>query len=109
MAGGGASRAAWISRRQVRSRARARVEPVPTPSRSGSRHFGQRNVELGSIRIVALAAGPAAAQAAAEWLQRAAAAGADVGLITDAPPPPDPGLHVRVVDRVGPLAVLRAL
>ena len=86
-----------------------RFEPVPTPSRSVSRHFGQRNVELGSIRIVALAAGPAAAQAAAEWLQRAAAAGADVGLITDAPPPPDPGLHVRVVDRVGPLAVLRAL
>ncbi len=86
-----------------------RFESVSAPSRSVSRHFGQRNVELGTIRIVALAAGPAAAEEAAEWLRRAAVAGADVGLITDAPPPPRPDLHVRVVDRVGPLAVLRAL
>jgi hypothetical protein len=86
-----------------------RFEPVPNPSRSVGPHFGQRHVKLGSVRIVALAAGPADTDRAAAWLRRAAAAGADVGLITDAPPLPDPGLHVRVVDGVGPLAVLRAL
>jgi hypothetical protein len=81
------------------------------PDREGGtgEHFGQRDPRLGSVRIVAVAAGAGAAQRAAAWLRGIQAAGGDGALITDAPPPPDRELHVRAVERVSPLRVIRAL
>jgi len=73
-------------------------------------HFGQRNPRLGTVRIAVLAAGPEASSRAAAWLVEARAAGADTALVTDAPPAVDArDLHVRTVDRMSPLRVIRAL
>jgi hypothetical protein len=90
-----------------RMRERPGADGTPSPTVPG--HFGQRSPRRGSVRIVALVAGDGPTERAASWLRAAAAAGADVGLVTDTPPPPDPALHVRALARFSPLRVLRGL
>jgi hypothetical protein len=90
-----------------RMRERPGADGAASPTVPG--HFGQRSPRRGSVRIVALVAGDGPTERAASWLRAAAAAGADVGLVTDTPPPPDPALHVRALARFSPLRVLRGL
>jgi hypothetical protein len=61
------------------------------------------------VRLLAIAAGGDAAAQAADWLRAAREAGADVVLVTDTSPPADRDLHVRTLDRIGPLRLIRAL
>ena len=73
------------------------------------RHFGRASHHYGGpVRIVAIARGARESVAAHEWLEAAVCDGADVVLITDAPPCP---ARVRAVhlEGAGPLAVLRAI
>src|SRR5829696_2451366 len=80
------------------------------PAHGGGGHFGHGLRHHGPPRLVALAAGPAAAAEAAAWLARARAAGGDVALVTDDAPRVDPReLHVRSVARMSPLGTLRAV
>jgi glycosyltransferase involved in cell wall biosynthesis len=72
------------------------------------RHYGAWKARRGSVRIVAVAAGARASTEAAEWLARAAEAGADVSLVTSRHPVA-PALRVRRIDRLGPFALIRAL
>jgi glycosyltransferase involved in cell wall biosynthesis len=93
--------AVWIRRLFRRGRAEGE-EPAP-------RHFSKVRERRGSVRLLAVAAGGDAAARAADWLRSAREAGADVSLVTDSPPPPDRDLHVRPVDRLRPLRLIRAL
>jgi glycosyltransferase involved in cell wall biosynthesis len=90
----------WI-RRLFR---RGRAEDGPA-----QKHFSKVRERRGSVRILALAAGEKSAAKAAGWLLAAREAGADVSLVTDSPPPVDRDLHVRAVDRLRPLRLIRAL
>ena len=73
------------------------------------KHFSKVRERRGSVRLLALAAGGESAARAADWLRAAQQAGADVSLVTDSPPPADRDLHVRPVDRLRPLRLIRAL
>jgi glycosyltransferase involved in cell wall biosynthesis len=90
----------WI-RRLVR---RGRTQDGPA-----QKHFSKVRERRGSVRLLALAAGEQSAAKAAGWLLAAREAGADVSLVTDSPPPIDRDLHVRPVDRLRPLRLIRAL
>jgi hypothetical protein len=71
-------------------------------------HYGAWKLRRGPARVVAVAAGPDSSAEAVRWLGQAAGAGADVSLIaSDAPEAP--GIRVRRLDRMGPLALIRAL
>jgi glycosyltransferase involved in cell wall biosynthesis len=71
-------------------------------------HYGAWKLRRGSARIVGVAAGAQASMRATRWLAQAAAAGADVSLLTD-DPPDDSQLRVRPLERFGPFALIRAL
>jgi Glycosyl transferase family 2 len=73
------------------------------------RHYAQPRVRRGPVRLLAIASGPEDATRAAGWLRAARAAGADVGLVTDTPSAANGGLHVRRLDRLTPLRLIRAL
>lgn len=62
---------------------------------------------LGPPRLVGVAGGPADVRPATAWLVEAAAAGADVAIVSDVAPPP--GIRGRRVPDVGPLYLIRAL
>jgi hypothetical protein len=68
-----------------------------------------RSLRIGSVRVLALALGEDAAEEAREWLERARAAGADVGLVTDTRADANVPLRVRRLSSSGPLGVIRAL
>jgi len=71
-------------------------------------HYGAWKLRRGSVRIVGVAAGAQASVRAAGWLARAAAAGADVALLSDTPP--DGGeVRARRLDRFGPFTLIRSL
>jgi glycosyltransferase involved in cell wall biosynthesis len=72
-------------------------------------HYGAWKIGRGSLRVVALAGDEANAAAAASWLARAAALGADVSLLSTSPAPPAEGVRVRRLQSLGPLAVIRGL
>jgi glycosyltransferase involved in cell wall biosynthesis len=91
----------WI-RRLFRGQPAEGAEPAP-------KHFSKVRERSGSVRLLALASGEESAKRAADWLRSARAAGADVSLVTDSPPPVDRDLHVRAVDRLRPLRLIRAL
>jgi hypothetical protein len=69
-------------------------------------HFGRRRV--GPPKIVALAAGAAAGEKAARWLDGLRSRGADVALVCEGE---GWGVNIprQTVRRLGPLAVIRAL
>jgi glycosyltransferase involved in cell wall biosynthesis len=71
-------------------------------------HYGAWKIRRGSLRVVALAGDSANAAAAASWLARAAALGADVSLLSTSPPPAEE-VRVRRLQSFGPLAVIRGL
>ena len=74
-----------------------------------SGHFAPPKLYVGPVRVVALAGGAAAAATAAGWLARARDAGADVALVTDCPAAAGEGVRARAVDRLLPVAAIRAL
>jgi len=69
-------------------------------------HHGRLTEPSGPVRIVGVA-GAGERDRALAWLRAARAAGADVALVTDAPVAGD--IRARVVPRLGPLHVIRAL
>jgi glycosyltransferase involved in cell wall biosynthesis len=76
---------------------------------AGTVHYGSRRLRQGSLRVVGVAADPAAAAVAAGWLERARAGGADVALIGPSCAPMGGHVRVRALRRAGPLALIRAL
>jgi hypothetical protein len=71
-------------------------------------HYGAWKARLGSVRVLAVAAGAAPSAAAARWLEQAAGGGADAALLsTD--PPAGAGVRVRRLQRLRPLTLIRAL
>jgi hypothetical protein len=85
--------------------ARGRRSGEPAPS-----HHTQARVRRGPVRLLAIASGFNSTVRATRWLLRASVAGADVALVTDCPPDAANGpLHVRELERLGPLRLIRAL
>jgi hypothetical protein len=74
----------------------------------GSGGFGQEPPRQGPVRIVGVALRPAGAARVAAWLERAAAAGADVALVGAEPPDGTP-LRRRALAGRGPSALVRAI
>ncbi len=72
-------------------------------------HYAKPRERRGSVRLLAIASGPDRAARAAGWLSAAREAGADVALVTDAPPALNHDLHVRELPRLTPLRLIRAL
>lgn len=72
-------------------------------------HYAKPRDRRGSVRLLAIASGADRTARAAAWLSAARAAGADVALVTDAPPALHQDLHVRELDRLTPLRLIRAL
>jgi (heptosyl)LPS beta-1,4-glucosyltransferase len=93
----------WTSYIRARAGETAADDAVSAPG-----HFGRVVGYSGPVRMIAVARGRAASQAAYDWLERAREAGADVALIADAPPA---GAAVRTIriSGTGPLDILRAL
>jgi Glycosyl transferase family 2 len=79
------------------------------PAGAAPAHYAQPRERRGSVRLVAIASGPAGAERAAGWLKAARAAGADVALVTDSPASVNSDLHVRALERLTPLRLIRAL
>jgi glycosyltransferase involved in cell wall biosynthesis len=71
-------------------------------------HYGNRDYRRGSLRVVAVAAGPVAMRRASEWLSAAGEAGADVSLIGDSPAAPS-GIRMRELPALGLMRLIRAL
>jgi hypothetical protein len=85
--------------------ARGRRSGEPAPS-----HYSQVRVRRGPVRLLAIASGSSSTIRATRWLMGAHAAGADVALVTDCPPDAANGaLHVRELERLGPVRLIRAL
>jgi hypothetical protein len=72
-------------------------------------HYAQVRVRRGPVRLLVIACGDHDRLGVARWLMGAHAAGADVGLVTDSPPDASSGLHVRELERLTPLRLIRAL
>jgi hypothetical protein len=80
-------------------------------------HYGAWKIHRGSLRVVGIAAGRSSRAQAMSWLDRAAAAGADVALISagagvapgGAPTAGEPEVRVRPLAHLGPLSLIRAL
>jgi len=81
--------------------------------RCSYRYYAERVAGLrerrGSVRLLVIAGGDHDRLAVARWLMDAQAAGADVGLVTDSPADAAGGLHVRELERLTPLRLIRAL
>jgi hypothetical protein len=76
---------------------------------SAPAHYAKPRERRGSVRLLAIASGREHTANAAAWLGGALAAGADVALVTDSPPEAVHGIHVREVERLTPLRLIRAL
>ncbi len=73
-------------------------------------HYGARNLYRGSPRVAGVALGAGATDWAVSWLAAAAAAGADVVLVTDEPSSAyGHGVRARSIDGRGQIALIRAL
>jgi len=73
-------------------------------------HYAQERVRRGPVRLLAIASGSDSTSRATRWLMSARTAGADVALLTDCPPDANGGLlHVRELERLTPLRLIRAL
>jgi len=76
---------------------------------AGEAHYGSRRFHVGSLRVVGIAAGAAAAASAQAWLEQAREAGADAVLVAPGPAAQEGAVRTRSLARVGPLALIRAL
>ena len=85
---------------------RPQPKSAPQPAAAG-RHFSPVG-RAGNARLVGVARGGRAAERVSDWLRHAKVAGADVVLVTDAPPA-GAGLRVHLLPRLGPLRLARAL
>lgn len=73
-------------------------------------HYGAWKARRGPLHVVAVAGDGAASRRAAGWLAGAALAGADVALIAPGTPSAAAvGVRLRPLERLGPLALIRAL
>jgi hypothetical protein len=72
-------------------------------------HYAKPRDRRGSVRLLAIASGREHTARAAAWLGAALSAGADVALVTDSPPDAPNGIHVRELERLTPLRLIRAL
>jgi glycosyltransferase involved in cell wall biosynthesis len=77
-------------------------------------HYGSWKVRRGPLHVVAVAGTGSDSARAADWLAGAARAGADVALLTPAPADSvaaaaGHGVRLRRLERLGPLALIRAL
>lgn len=72
-------------------------------------HYAQARVRRGPVRLLVIACGDHDRLGLGRWLLGAHEAGADVGLVTDSPPDASAGLHVRVLERLTPLRLIRSL
>jgi glycosyltransferase involved in cell wall biosynthesis len=86
----------------VLARGKRGDEPAPA-------HYAQPRVRRGPVRLLVIACGDHDRLGVARWVMGAQAAGADVGLVTDSPPDASSGLHVRELERLTPLRLIRAL
>ena len=93
--------------RYIKAR-RDRAGDSASPPRSAPGHFGHVVGYSGPVRMIAVARGRRQGQAAHDWLERAREEGADVVLITNAPPART-GIRTVEISGTGPLDVLRAL
>jgi glycosyl transferase family 2 len=85
--------------------ARGESADAPAPG-----HYAQARVRRGPVRLLAIASGFESTMRASLWLMGARTAGADVALVTDSPPNAGRGpLHVRALERLTPLRLIRAL
>ena len=85
--------------------ARGESADAPAPG-----HYAQVRVRRGPVRLLAIASGFESTMRASLWLMGAHTAGADVALVTDSPPDAGRGpLHVRALERLTPLRLIRAL
>jgi hypothetical protein len=78
------------------------------PAEGAEGGFGQRPPRLGPVRLVGVGVGANAARDLARWLGEAAGAGADVALVSAAPPS-ETSVRCRQLEGTGPGALLRAL
>jgi hypothetical protein len=76
---------------------------------TASAHYGSRRLRQGCLRVVGVAADPAAARVAERWLATAQAAGGDVALIVQRPVAAQGPVRVRGVPGMRPLFLIRAL
>jgi hypothetical protein len=72
-------------------------------------HYAKPRERRGAVRLLVIACGDHDRSGVARWVTAAQAAGADVGLVTDSPPPASRDLHVRELARLTPLRLIRAL
>lgn len=73
-------------------------------------HYGSWTARRGPLHVVAVAGGGRDRARAADWLARAARAGADVALLAPAAAgAEEASVRVRALRRLGPLALIRAL
>jgi hypothetical protein len=76
---------------------------------SAPAHYAKPRERRGAVRLLVIAGGDHDRGGVTRWLLTASAAGADVALVTDSPPDPTRGLHVRELERLTPLRLIRAL
>lgn len=93
----------WTSYLRARAGETAAGDTASAPG-----HFGHLVGYSGPVRMIAVARGRGQSQVAHDWLEGAREAGADVALITDAPPP-RAAVRTIEISVTGPLDVLRAL
>jgi hypothetical protein len=86
---------------------RAPAPPAGVPA--GTDHFGRDDRRVGPVRLVAVAGGEQDSRRALAWLEAARAAGADVALISAAPPAGAHAVRVRRMPRLGVLHLTRAV
>lgn len=96
----------WVLALAQRRRGSAAPERPQDNGQPVRGHFGRGS--KGPAKVVAVAPSGRLAGAAAQWLAALREHGIDVALVTDDAQPP-PGMPVRPVAHIAPLAVLRAL
>jgi hypothetical protein len=98
----------YIEARRGRAGETASDDSADGSTTSAPGHFGRVVGYSGPVRMIAVARGRRHSEAAHDWLERARKQGADVVLLTDAPPART-GIRTIEISKTGPLAVLRAL
>jgi Glycosyl transferase family 2 len=98
----------YIQARRARAGKTASDDRADRGGTSAPGHFGHLVGYSGPVRMIAVARGRRRSEAAYDWLARAQEEGADVVLITNAPPART-GIRTITISRTGPLEVLRAL
>jgi hypothetical protein len=96
----------WLLALTQRRPGSAAPDRPPSTGQPVRGHFGHGS--KGPVKVVAIAPSGRLASTASQWLAALREHGVDVALVTDDAHPPQ-GMPVRPVERIAPLAVLRAL